>query len=80
MIIKQNSIVEISKGLKFMVLDIKTFQNKEVALVQGVEDGVLRFVVEKVDEKENKIDLMFIEDVNLIKEIALEFDRQDGKA
>ena len=51
MIFKPEAIVEIEKGLKFVVLDIKKYEGKEVALVQGVKDGVLRFAVEKIDPR-----------------------------
>ena len=79
MIFKPESIVEIEKGLKFVVLDIKNYEGKEVALLQGVKDGVLRFAVEKIDAESKKASLVFINDENLIKAIAVEFDKQDGK-
>lgn len=79
MIFKPEAIVEIEKGLKFVVLDIKKYEGKEVALVQGVKDGVLRFAVEKIDEQNKSASLVFINDENLVKAIAVEFDKQDGK-
>ncbi len=79
MLIKKDSIIEIKNGLKFIVLDIKEYQGKEVALLQGVEDGILRFAVERANNETEKIEMMFIEDDKLIKEIAEDFDRQDNK-
>ena len=79
MIFKQNAIVEMEGGKKFAVLDIKTCQGKEVALVQGLDDAILRFAVEEVDIKKKIANLIFIEDQNMINAIATEFDKQDGK-
>ena len=62
----------------FVVLDIKTIGENEVALVQG-EDGILRFATEQIDSKELKATLKFINDTKAIDKIAAEFDRQDGK-
>lgn len=79
MIFKKDSIVEVKKGLKFIVLDIKNYEKKEVALLQGLEDGVLRFAVEKINKSTKEAYLEFINDTNLIMSIAKEFDKQDGK-
>ena len=79
MFINKGSVVEIENNLNFVVLDIKTYEGREIALVQGIEDAVLRFAVEKIDEKNKDLSLVFIDDQNLIKAIATEFDRQDGK-
>ena len=79
MLIKKDSIIEIKSGMKLIVLDIKEYQGKEVALLQSVEDGILRFAVERTNNETEKIEMMFIEDDNLIKEIAEDFDRQDNK-
>ena len=79
MIFNSNDIVEMKGGVKFVVLDIKEYEGKEVALVQSLTDAVLRFAVEELDAKEKTAKLIFIEDQELINAIATEFDRQDGK-
>ena len=80
MIFEKNSIVEIENGLKFVVLDIKKYEDIEIALVQGLKDAVLRFALEKVDEKNRTARLVFVNDEKLIESIAKEFDRQDLEA
>ena len=79
MIFKPKARVEMKDGMRFVVLDIKKYEGREVALVQGIEDGVLRFAVEEINAKEKTARLVFIEDQKLINAIATEFDRQDGK-
>ena len=80
MFIKKNSVVTIDGGKEtFFVLDIKKIAGKEVVLLQGVSDGVLRFALENIDAKKLEAKLLFVNDFQMVKEIAQEFDKQDGK-
>lgn len=79
MLVKKQSIVEIEEGYKFLVLDIKEVDGTEIALLQSIETGMFKFAAEKVDSEKKSAELYFINDKELIKQIALEFDKQDGK-
>lgn len=76
MVITAGNIVEVQGDKKFLVLDVKKIKNKVVALLQGVEDGFLRFATEEVDINSKSVTLKFINDKELEMAIAKEFDRQ----
>ena len=74
--IKKNSVVEIEKGLNFVVLDVKEIQGKRVALLQCAQDTDLRFAIEKIDQKSKEIKLFFVDDKELEMKLAEEFDKK----
>lgn len=77
MIIKKNTVIKMSDGLKHFVMDIKPVQEREVALLYGAKDGVYRFAIEDFNEK-GKATLKYINDQAKRNMIARAFDIQNG--
>ena len=70
---KNRSIVKLSNERDYLVDDIKEIDGKEVALLQDLETGNYIFAI----EKDNGI--VMINDENLQKALAKEFDKIDKK-
>ena len=77
MFIKKNTIIQTADRLKHFVMDIKTVQEREVALLYGAKDAVYRFAVEDMSEK-GKVNLKYINDPYKRAIVAKAFDIQNG--
>ena len=71
--IKNRAIVKLSNERDYLVDDIKEIDGKEVALLQDLDTGIYVFALEKDNG------LVMIDDENLKKALAREFDRIDKK-
>ena len=77
MLIKKNTVIKMADGLKHFVMDIKSIQEREVALLYGAKDGVYRFAIEDLNEK-GKVILKYVNDPLKKQKIARAFDIQNG--
>ena len=71
--IKNRSIIKLSNERDYLVDDIKEIDGKEVALLQDLETGFYIFALEKDNG------LVMIDDEQLQKALAKEFDKIDKK-
>lgn len=75
--VAKKSIIKLEDNKSYLVDDIKVIDEREVALLQDLDEGNFIFAIEKLDEK-GDANLIFVPDKEAQMELAKKFDEADG--